>query len=279
MQIRHMGFTTIIAPEEVTRHLSDPRWVIVDCRFYLNAPEKGESEYSTVHIPGSYYAHLNLDLSSPVVPGVTGRHPLPPLPDFVSLVRSWGVGPESQVIAYDQGNGGIAARLWWMLRWLGHDAVAVLDGGWNAWIDHRLPVSTDIPEKLNGTFKARERPWMCVDAAKVDEIRKLEAWNLVDARDQERYLGHIEPIDPVAGHIEGAINHPYSQNTDESGRWKAPEVLKDQFTRSGLTKAADKTVFYCGSGVTACHDVLAYKHAGLGDALLYPGSWSEWITL
>lgn len=274
-----MEFTTIIAPGEVARHLSDPRWVIIDCRSYLSAPEKGENEYRTVHIPGSHYAHLNRDLSSPVVPGVTGRHPLPPVPDFVALVRSWGVGPESQVIAYDQGNGGIAARLWWMLRWLGHDAVAVLDGGWNAWIDHRLPVGTDIPDKLNGTFKARERDWMFVDAAKVDEIRHLEAWNLVDARDQERYLGHVEPIDPVAGHIEGAINHPYSQNTDESGCWKAPEVLKDQFTRSGLTKAADKTVFYCGSGVTACHDVLAYKHAGLGDALLYPGSWSEWITL
>jgi thiosulfate/3-mercaptopyruvate sulfurtransferase len=195
------------------------------------------------------------------------------------LARKWGVEANSQVVVYDDSNGSIAARLWWIFRWLGHDRVAVLDGGWVNWIKLKLPVGTEIPDTKNGSFTADVRKWMSIDAEKINQIRKEREWRLVDARTEERYLGLVEPIDPVAGHIEGAVNHPFSLNITDSGFWKSPIELQHQMTKSGLGGSPHKTVFYCGSGVTACHNVLAFKHAGLGDALLYPGSWSEWIAL
>ncbi len=274
-----MEYNTIISPQSVVNHLSDPEWVIIDCRFSLGEPDRGEVEYRSAHIPGSYYAHLDRDLSSPVIPGVTGRHPLPVISEFLVLVRKWGVDTNSQVVVFDHGNGSIAARLWWIFRWLGHDRVAVLDGGWVNWINLQLPVSTEIPDHKNGSFTADVREWMSIDAEKINQIRKERDWKLVDARTEERYLGLVEPIDPVAGHIEGAVNHPFSLNINDSDFWKSPLELKNQIIKSGLDGSPNKTVFYCGSGVTACHNVLAYKHAGLGDTLLYPGSWSEWIAL
>ncbi len=274
-----MEYNTIISPQAVVNHLSDSEWVIIDCRFILGEPDRGDLEYRSAHIPGSYYAHLDRHLSSPVIPGVTGRHPLPLISEFQVLARKWGVEAKSQVVVYDDSNGSIAARLWWIFRWLGHDRVAVLDGGWVNWINLQLPVSNEIPDDKNGSFTADVRKWMSIDAEKINQIRKEREWKLVDARTEERYLGLVEPIDPVAGHIEGATNHPFSLNMDDSGFWKTPAELQTQMNKSGLVGSPQKTVFYCGSGVTACHNVMAYKHAGLGDALLYPGSWSEWIAL
>jgi thiosulfate/3-mercaptopyruvate sulfurtransferase len=274
-----MEYNTIISPQAVVDHLSDPEWVIIDCRFSLGEPDRGELEYRSAHIPGSYYAHLDRDLSSPVIPGVTGRHPLPMIPEVHVLARKWGVDANSQVVVYDDDNGSIAARLWWIFRWLGHDRVAVLDGGWVNWIQLQLPVTTEIPDDKNGSFTPDVRKWMSIDTEKINQIRKQREWKLVDARNEERYLGLVEPIDPVAGHIEGAVNHPFSLNITDSGFWKSPTELQTQMIKTGLAASPQKTVFYCGSGVTACHNVLAYKHAGLGDALLYPGSWSEWIAL
>lgn len=274
-----MEYNTIISPQAVVKHLSDPDWVIIDCRFSLGEPDRGEREYRSAHLPGSFYAHLDRDLSSPVIPGVTGRHPLPVISEFQVLARKWGVEEDSQVVVYDDSNGSIAARLWWIFRWLGHDRVAVLDGGWVNWINLQLPGSPEIPDDKKGSFTPDVRKWMAIDAEKINQIRKEREWKLVDARTEERYLGLVEPIDPVAGHIEGAINHPFGLNINDSGLWKSPEELQHEMIKSGLAGSSDNTVFYCGSGVTACHNVLAYKHAGLGDSLLYPGSWSEWIAL
>jgi thiosulfate/3-mercaptopyruvate sulfurtransferase len=273
-----MRFKTIISPGELHANFSNHGWVIIDCRFSLAEPAQGELEYNQGHIPGSYYAHLDRDLSSRVIPGTTGRHPLPNIDTLTSTLRKWGVNDVSQVVAYDHSNGGIAARLWWLLRWLGHDNVAVLDGGWKAWKDRAYPEDQLKPPERQGDFRPLVNLDLTVDADKVDEIRLEDDWKLVDARANERFLGLVEPIDPVAGHIEGAVNHPYALNVDDQGYWKPVEVLKSAFQKNGITTKPAQTIFYCGSGVTACHDILAYKHAGLGDALLYPGSWSEWIT-
>ncbi|MBK8505116.1 MAG: sulfurtransferase [Saprospiraceae bacterium] len=273
-----MSFETIISVDDLYANFFNPQWVIIDCRFSLAEPDKGELEYQQGHITGSYYAHLDRDLSSSVVPGSTGRHPLPEINALSQTIRRWGVNEDSQVVVYDHSNGGISARLWWLFRWLGHDKVAVLDGGWKGWKDRSFPEDQLLPAPKQGDF----RPSVCydltVDADKVNEIRLRNDWKLIDARANERYLGLIEPIDPVAGHIEGAVNHPFDLNIDEQGLWNSAEVLKSEFEARGITTMPSQTIFYCGSGVTACHDILAYKHAGLGDALLYPGSWSEWIT-
>lgn len=273
-----MYYDTLVSVGQLGEHLDHPGWVIVDCRFSLAEPDKGESEYRQGHIPGSYYAHLDRDLSSPVIPGVTGRHPLPEVSKLVEKIRAWGVSPNSQVIAYDHAGGGIASRLWWLLRWLGHEKVAVLDGGWKAWIQAGKAISDTVPAFKEGSFEAKMNEQLTMDADQVDIIRTDQQWSLVDSREPNRYLGLEEPIDPVAGHIEGAVNHFFGQNVDEAGRWRSPEVVKSLLQQHGVGAHASRTVFYCGSGVTACHNILAYKHAGLGDALLYPGSWSEWIN-
>lgn len=273
-----MSFETIISVDDLQANLRDSNWVIVDCRFSLAQPDQGKSEYDQGHISGSHYAHLDHDLSSPVIPGITGRHPLPSLNSLISVIRQWGVNDQSQVVLYDHSNGGIAARLWWLLRWVGHQKVAVLDGGWNAWNNRNLPIDREIPAKRSGDFSPSVNVNAIVDAAKVDEIRLKDDWKLVDARASERYLGLLEPIDPVAGHIDGALNHPFGLNVDQQGYWKSPTELRSEFEKNAINSTPSQTIFYCGSGVTACHDILAYKHAGLGDALLYPGSWSEWIT-
>ena len=273
-----MSFETIISVDDLYANFLNPQWVIIDCRFSLGEPDKGALEYQQGHIAGSYYAHLDRDLSSSVIPGTTGRHPLPDFDALSQTIRHWGVNENSQVVVYDHSNGGIAARLWWLLRWLGHEKVAVLDGGWNTWKDRSLPQDQLIPAVKQGNFQPSVCYDLTVDADEVDEIRLRDDWKLIDARANERYLGLIEPIDPVAGHIEGAVNHPFVLNIDEQGFWNSATVLKSKFEAEEITTIPSQTIFYCGSGVTACHNILAYKHAGLGDALLYPGSWSEWIN-
>lgn len=270
-------YRTLIAPDELSSHLEAKNWIVVDCRFELHDTEAGRLAYEKSHIPNAIYAHLDNDLSGPIIPGQTGRHPLPNPEKAIELFSLWGISPSTQVIAYDDKGGGVASRLWWMLRWLGHDQVAVLDGGWQAWVAAGYPVS-DLPASLTPyPFKAVLRQDLTAGTDQVDILRNQADYAVVDSRTAERYRGEVEPIDPVAGHIPGAVNLPFPDNM-EQGRFLEPAALKARFEAAFGDKTPDKIIFYCGSGVTACHNVLAYAHAGLGDALLYPGSWSEWIT-
>ncbi|CUS02390.2 putative 3-mercaptopyruvate sulfurtransferase [Candidatus Promineifilum breve] len=263
--------TTIDAPALATR-LTDPRWLIVDCRFDLTNAAAGEEAYGAGHIPGAVYAHLERDLSSPMGPGgVGGRHPLPTTDHIVAVFSRWGIGGDTQVVAYDDTSGHYAARLWWMLRFMGHEAVAVLDGGWPAWVAAGLPVEMAIVERARRTFVGAPR-WERV--ATIDNAATVRP--LIDGRAPERYRGDVEPIDPVPGHIPGAINRPYAANWTAAGRWRPQEELLGEFLELLGPAAAEDAVFYCGSGVSACVNLLAMAHAGLPDGRLYVGSWSEW---
>ncbi len=271
-------YTTLIDAATLARHLDDPGWVIVDCRFSLADTEAGRRAYGEAHIPGAVYAHLDEDLSGPVIPGKTGRHPLPPVDVVAARFSRWGIGPGVQVVAYDDLSGAIAARLWWLLRWLGHDAVAVLDGGWPAWLAGGFPATGEAPAPRRRSFAPQPRPGLLVDAAFVETVRRDAAHRVVDSRTPERYRGEEEPIDPVAGHIPGAVNAPHPENVDAEGAWRSPEQLRVRFEAVLGDVPPTQTVFYCGSGVTACRNILAMEHAGLKDAKLYAGSWSEWIA-
>lgn len=268
--------TTLVSVDTLAAHLQDPRWLIVDCRFDLAQPEAGEAAYREGHIPGAVYAHLDRDLSSPITP-TSGRHPLPDPERFAATVSRWGITPETQVIAYDADNGMYAARLWWLLRWVGHRAVAVLDGGFKAWTAAALPTSTEIPVRQPSHFQARPDRDMWLDAEQVQARVQQPDWRLLDARAPERFSGKVEPLDTVAGHVPGARNHPFATNLASDGRFGAPEELRRRFEQSQAGVADDHTIAMCGSGVTACHLLLAMEVAGKPGARLYAGSWSEWI--
>jgi thiosulfate/3-mercaptopyruvate sulfurtransferase len=254
--------------------------VVVDCRFRLNDPEAGRKMYAEGHIPHAHYAHLDDDLSGPIIPGVSGRHPLPKVEVLSQKLGAWGIGDQKQVIVYDDMGGAIASRLWWMLRWLGHDSVAVLDGGYKAWVEGDLEISQDDPVLVRDTiFYARERREMLVNVEEVVAISSgIRKGLLIDARSQPRYKGEVEPIDPVAGHIPGAVNMPHFSHLNEGGYWKEPETIAKNFMALEGMELEKEMVCYCGSGVTACFNVLALKRAGIRDAKIYPGSWSHWIT-
>lgn len=273
-----MAYTTLISPAVLADHLDDTSWVIVDCRFALDNTERGRQDYVDAHIPGAVYAHLDQDLSGTVVRGETGRHPLPTPDHLAQTFGAWGIGEGVQVIAYDDNNGSYAARLWWLLRWLGHDNVAVLDGGWAAWLRDGHPTSTSVQAHVPATFDPHVRPDLMVSGDDVERLRQDTAYQVVDSRAPERYRGEVEPIDPVAGHIPGAINGPFVANVTPDGTFRSADELNTRFDTLLGDTPAEQTVFYCGSGVTAAHNVLAYAHAGRGDARLYPGSWSEWIA-
>ena len=269
-------FTTLIQPAELAPHVADPDWLVVDCRFELGKPETGERAYAAGHIPHAIYAHLDRDLAAPVTPQ-SGRHPLPQPEKFAATLAGWGMTPATQVIAYDADNAAYAARLWWLLRWVGHDKVAVLDGGFKAWTALGLPTTTEIPRRRAGHFVARPNRDMWLDAAEVaDRVRRAD-WRLLDARAPERFAGKVEPIDPVAGHVPGARNHPFASNLDSDGRFAPAPELGKRFSQSQDGVADDHTIVMCGSGVTACNLLLAMEHAGKRGARLYAGSWSEWI--
>ena len=274
-----MTFRTLISPQTLFSHLRDPHWVVVDCRFWLDDPEKGRRDYRQAHIPGAVYAHLDEDLSAPPVPGRTGRHPLPEPDALAAHLTAWGIGNDCQVVAYDDRGGAIAARLWFLLRWLGHDAVAVLDGGFPAWEAAGLPTGAELPAPQPRPFTPRLRPHLVVAVEEVEAIVRGETARLLcDSRTPERYRGEQEPLDPVAGHIPGAPSLPYPDNLGPDGRFLPVEQLRARFLAAWEGRPAGETVFYCGSGVTAAHNLLAVMHAGLGEARLYAGSWSEWIT-
>ncbi len=274
-----MIYTTLISAAELSRHLNNPDWLVVDARFSLAEPELGRQNYHTGHIPGAVYAHLNEDLSAPIVPGVTGRHPLPETGAARRFFAGMGVGPGVQVVAYDDQGGALAAaRVWWMLRWLGHDAVAVLDGGWQAWQRSACTVSLGVDRRYPRTFTPQPRPEMLVSAAQVEVMRQEAGSVVLDARAPERYRGENETIDPVAGHIPGAHSAPYGGNLNPDGTFRSPEQLRLRYERLLGGVPPEKTAVYCGSGVTSIHNILAMRHAGLGEARLYAGSWSEWIA-
>jgi thiosulfate/3-mercaptopyruvate sulfurtransferase len=269
-------FSAVIATHELAALVGEPQLCLVDCRASLQNPASGREAYLKSHLPGASFADLLEDLSGPIVPGQTGRHPLPPLEPFVAKLRAWGIGGSSQVVAYDDAGGAFAARLWWMLRWLGHDAAAVLDGGFPAWIAEGRPVTAVVPEPACGDFQPQPRSEWLATARELATPQSVSR-RLFDARAPERFAGDVEPIDPVAGHIPGAVNLPFADNLKD-GRFRSPAELRRRFAAALDGAPPEAAVVYCGSGVTACHDILAFAHAGLSLPRLYAGSWSEWIT-
>jgi thiosulfate/3-mercaptopyruvate sulfurtransferase len=273
----HAGYTTIVARDILQRHLQDPGWIIFDCRFNLAAPAAGEAAYRESHIPGARYAHLERDLSAPKT-AVTGRHPLPDPEQLARKLGDWGVNNRKQVIAYDGAGGVIAARLWWLIRWLGHNAVAVLDGGFNRWCEEERPVNAEPPQIEPAEFKASLVADAWDDSAYVERNLAEQNYIVLDARAAPRFAGEQEPIDPVAGHIPGAVNRPFDMNLDAHGDFRPPVELRQTFCDLLANMEPERIVHMCGSGVTACHNLLAMEAAGLCGSRLYVGSWSEWIT-
>jgi thiosulfate/3-mercaptopyruvate sulfurtransferase len=268
--------TTLIQPQELQAHLTDARWRVFDCRFDLTNPAAGRAAYRAGHIPGAIYAHLDEDLSSPVGP-TTGRHPLPDPRAFAERLGAWGVSNDSQVVAYDAANGAYAARLWWLLRWLGHHAVAVLDGGLAAWQRAGLPLDSRTPEPARARFipHVRDAASLTTDAV-ADALADGEI-ALIDARGADRFAGRNETLDPIAGHVPGARNHPLARNLDADNRFLPAAELHRRWLETLGGAPSAQAVCMCGSGVTACHALLSLEIAGLSGARLYPGSWSEWI--
>lgn len=247
--------------------------LILDCRFNLADTAAGERAYAESHLPGALYAHLDRDLSSPIR-AQSGRHPLPdPAWLYAKLVAA-GLTAKRQVVVYDDAGGATAARAWWLLRWLGHGAVAVLDGGWQAWVEAGQALESDRAQRLS----ADQPIPVTTDGAQLIEVQALASAEvlLVDARAAERYRGEVEPIDAIAGHVPGAINAPLTDNL-QGGRFLAPERLRERWSALLAGRDAGSVVHMCGSGVTACHNLLAMEHAGLAGSRLYAGSWSEWI--
>ncbi|MCP5157838.1 MAG: sulfurtransferase [Gammaproteobacteria bacterium] len=272
-----MTYTTLIDIATLRVHLNDPDWVVVDCRFKLMDTEAGRCAYRNEHIPGARYAHLDEDLSGPITP-LTGRHPLPDPVRLAHQYGAWGIGENTQVVVYDDLGGMLAAaRLWWLLRWLGHETVAVLDGGLPAWQRAELPLTADLPVVRPAAFNGQPDHRLWLTTEQVMALSPKEAV-LVDARAATRYRGLAEPIDPVAGHIPGSINLPTEGNLTPNGCFLPGDVLRARFTAALTGRAPAAAVHSCGSGVTACHNLLAMETAGLSGSRLYAGSWSEWIS-
>jgi thiosulfate/3-mercaptopyruvate sulfurtransferase len=273
-----MPYTTLISAAELSRHLDHPNWVMVDCRFNLDDTEWGRGEYRQAHIPGAVYAHLDEHLSGPIIPGQTGRHPLPEVEVLAQTLSSWGIAAATQVVAYDAAGGDLAAaRLWWMLRWLGHQAVAVLDGGWAEWQRLGLPERRGSQTRPARCFTPRPRPELVATAADVAAFRSDPTCRLFDSRSEAAYRGEGPSYDPIAGHIPGALSVPRTDNLDAQQRFRPQAELQARFQTLLGDVPSERAIFYCGSGVTAAHNVLALTHAGLGETRLYVGSWSDWI--
>jgi thiosulfate/3-mercaptopyruvate sulfurtransferase len=271
--------TTLISALEMSAHVADPNWVIVDCRHDLVNLSAGREAYAAAHLPNAVFADMETELSGPkrgADGAFRGRHPLPSRDAFLETLRGWGVNDDTQVVAYDAHGGMFAARLWWMLRWVGHEAVAVLDGGMAAWQAQGLPLTAEVPAKARGTIGARSP---LVSTVSADEVLANIAGGertVVDARAADRFRGENETIDPVGGHIPGAKNRFFKDNLQADGRFKDAQQLKADF--GGIVGDPARAIMQCGSGVTACHNLLALEVAGMPGAALYPGSWSEWCA-
>ena len=265
--------TTLVSTQDLAGH---PQWRVFDCRHDLAKPELGEEQYRQGHIPGALFAHLERDLSAPKT-GRNGRHPLPDPGAFIAWLGQQGLEPGDQAVCYDAGNGAMAARLWWMLRWAGHKPVAVLDGGLAKWLAEGQPVTAEVPRYAHCSYPVNaRRVAAAVDVTEVERHR--ERMLLVDARAPARFRGEQEPIDPVAGHIPGAKNRFNSDNLTAQGTFKDKESLKSDFLKILGDRNPSEVVHYCGSGVAACHNLLAMDIAGLHGGRLYAGSWSEWSS-
>ncbi len=274
----NQSYKTVITTAELAIHLDNPAWVIVDCRFDLTKPTYGRHAYQQAHIPNAVYAHLDDDLSGPIITGQTGRHPLPDVTTFAQILSAWGIDSTVQVVAYDDKGGAIAARLWWMLRWLGHEAAAVLDGGWLRWVAEGRPAKTGEESSVLRQFIPQPQPHLLVELAEMQANYAHPTFHLFDARAAARYHGTHEPLDPIAGHIPTAVSAPFAENLAEDGGFHPSDHLRARFEQLLGDIPTNEAVFYCGSGVTAAHNALAVAHAGLGDVRVYAGSWSEWIT-
>ena len=268
-----MQYKTLIDVPTLSANLGHPDWALFDCRADLMRPTAGREAYDQGHIPGARFVDLEHDLSGPVSP-LTGRHPLPDPEALAAKLGAWGVDRMVQVVVYDADNGAFASRLWWLLRWLGHDAVALLDGGYRAWTEAAGAVTTAEPGRAARQFDAEPRTDLEVT---VDALLEGASGPLIDARTPERHRGEKEPIDPVAGRIPGSLNLPLQGNLDERGRYLPAAQLRERYTAALAGAAPEAAIHYCGSGVSACHNVLAMEHAGLHGSRLYVGSWSEWI--
>lgn len=273
-----MAQRPIVSCEEAALHAADPSWLFVDCRYDIIDRDKGVRDYAANHIPGAIHAHVDRDLSGPVGDGRKGRHPLPLPPSFVRWCSLNGIGPNTFVVAYDDQAGQWASRVWWLLRYYGHTKVAVLDGGLTRWKALKLPLQSghETPRKPD-KFVGAPGQMPVVDAAILETgLGKPAAHQLVDARAGERYRGEVEPLDKKAGHIPGAISMPFGGNMGEQMRFLPDDKLRERFERSLGVQEAGRVACYCGSGVTATHNVLAMELAGMGTPALYAGSWSEW---
>jgi thiosulfate/3-mercaptopyruvate sulfurtransferase len=270
------AFTPLIDAATLSAKLGRDDLAVLDCRFDLMNAGWGESEFAAAHIPGAQYLHLGRDLSSAIT-SASGRHPLPDPDALARRLGVLGVGAASEVVACDQGNGAYAARLWWLARWIGLEKVAVLDGGIAAWQAAGLPLTREVHTRQPRELTARVNHAMHVDTATVDVLRRQPGNLLIDARGAERFAGRNETIDPVAGHIPGARNYPFPGNLGADGRFLAPEELRRRWSVVLGALPPSAAIAMCGSGVTACHNLLALERAGLTGARLYSGSWSEWI--
>lgn len=271
-------YDTLVETETLAAHLADPAWVVFDCRASITDHDAGPRAYAAGHIPGARHLHMEKDLSGPVTPD-TGRHPLPDPRSLAATLGRAGVGVDTQVVAYDDMQGAMAARLWWLCRWLGHRQVAVLNGGWQQWLKEDRSVSTEAVAHPPREFPFNEPSsgaWMPV-ADVLEMVRGRKHGLLLDARGAARFRGEEETVDPVAGHVPGAVSLPFAGNIGEDGRFKNPAELRRRFEQVLDGKRPDQVISMCGSGVTACHNLLAMEVAGLKGAKLYAGSWSEWI--
>lgn len=262
----------LVSTDWLAKHIDDSNLRLADVRWYLGEPERGRRAYESSHLPWAFYVDLEDDLSAADGPG---RHPLPDWDVFAGRMADLGIGDDNIVVAYDDRGGAVAARLWWMLRAIGHRRTHVLDGGLPAWVGAGLPVTSEVPDHAPGRLSVDLSPILTVDR---DDLRtRLGRVLPLDARGGQRYRGETEPIDPIAGHIPTAISAPYEDNLDPHQRFLPPDDLAARYRDLGVDDTSD-VVVYCGSGVTACHVILAMEHAGLGFATLYPGSWSDWSS-
>ncbi|MBL0167691.1 MAG: sulfurtransferase [Propionivibrio sp.] len=271
-----MNFSTLLSTEVLAAHLNDPDWRIFDCRHRLSDVEFGAQAYAEGHLPGAFFLHLDRDLSAPMN-GRNGRHPLPDAQLLASKLGAAGVSRQSQVVAYDDDGGMIAARLWWLLRWLGHDRVALLDGGIGQWVREGRVLTSERSKPVPARFEVERRDWVVSSDEVLASLDRRELC-LVDARAPDRFRGENETLDPVGGHIPGARNRFFRDNLDAEGCFRpAPELRREFLALLAGTEPA-QSVMQCGSGVTACHNLLAMEIAGLNGAKLHAGSWSEWCA-
>ncbi|MCQ4259080.1 sulfurtransferase [Stutzerimonas stutzeri] len=274
-----MSLAQLIDATELSARVSEPQLRILDCRFSLDDANYGRRSFAEAHIPGALFIDLEKDLSGPVTPGHTGRHPLPEPTHLISRLRAAGLNDDSEVVLYDDGSGAFAAKAWWLLAWLGkRNGVYLLDGGLKAWRDANGAMTADTPAVAPGEFSGTPDDRMVIDAQQLLAQLQQPDLTLLDARALPRFQGKEEPIDPIAGHIPGALCVPFIENLDATGHFLSPDELRSRFSAKLAGRPEASAVAYCGSGVTACHNLFAMCLAGLPLARLYPGSWSEWIT-